>query len=172
MITHSASESQTGPQRPFGITRCMLRRREYAISTCVSYSAVIEKIPVPSVKPGKSCEEARRVGATNLVARCRCDSWFRATWYVAPTDRCFSKIRKTNLELLLCLCGELSCEHSASRFMFLDIHSAPAARAIGRRRFARYTCSRFAYWTRQVRKESSNAQTCYPIYRTVGGSAL
>ena len=25
------------------------------------------------------------VGATNLVARCRRDLWFRATWYVAPT---------------------------------------------------------------------------------------
>ena len=40
------------------------------------------------------------VGATKLVARCRRALWFRATWYVAPTDRCFSKTCITYLHLL------------------------------------------------------------------------
>ena len=41
------------------------------------------------------------VGATNLVARCRCDLWFRATYHVAPTNRCFSKLCITLFVLLL-----------------------------------------------------------------------
>ncbi len=46
--------------------------------------------------------DLENVEATNLVARFRCDSWLRA---VAPTDRCFGKIRMNNLELLLYLCA-------------------------------------------------------------------
>ena len=47
-----------------------------------------------SVNRSKSRKNASLLGATNLVARRR-ELWFRATWYVAPTDSVF-----------LCLCGE------------------------------------------------------------------
>ena len=50
----------------------------------------INSVPPPPKYPCNFFKD--RVGATNLVARCRCDLWFRATWYVAPTDRCFSKL--------------------------------------------------------------------------------
>ena len=52
------------------------------------------------VSASKSCKRVFLVGATNLVARCRCDLRFRATWYVAPTDCCINDIRMTFSHLL------------------------------------------------------------------------